>query len=73
MGTYQKTKVIQSYLMMWASYDPIELGPLEPKNRGYIRTLGFVDLRTLIFVNFLKIQKKSAWKNMIELLCQKYR
>ena len=34
MGTYQKTKVIQSYLMMWASYDPIELGPSEPKNWG---------------------------------------
>ena len=26
MGTYQKTKVNQSYLMMWGSYDPIELG-----------------------------------------------
>merc|ERR1712020_706367 len=30
MGTYQKTKVIQSYLMMWASYDPIQLGPSKP-------------------------------------------
>ena len=36
MGTYQKTKVIQSYLMMWASYDPIELGPSKPKNGGYM-------------------------------------
>ena len=36
MGTYQKTKVIQSYLMMWGSYDPVELGPSEPKNLGYM-------------------------------------
>ena len=34
MGTYQKTKVIQSYLIMLGSYDPIELGPSEPKNGG---------------------------------------
>ena len=32
MGTYQKAKVIQSYLMIWRGYDPIELGPTEPKN-----------------------------------------
>ena len=32
----QKTKVIQSYLMMWGSFDPIELGPSEPKNSGYM-------------------------------------
>ena len=32
MGTYQKTKGIQSYLRMWGSYDPIESDPLEPKN-----------------------------------------
>ena len=36
MGTYQKTKVIQNYLMMWGSYDPIELGPSKPKNGGYM-------------------------------------
>ena len=32
MGTYQKTKDIQSYLRMWGSYDPIKSDPLEPKN-----------------------------------------
>ena len=26
MGTYQKTKVILIYLMMWGRYDPIDLG-----------------------------------------------
>ena len=32
MGTYQKTKGIQSYLKMWGSYDPTESDPSEPKN-----------------------------------------
>ena len=25
MGTYQKTKGVQSYLRMWGSYDPIDI------------------------------------------------
>ena len=31
MGTYRKTKGIQSYLRIWWRYDPIESGPSEPK------------------------------------------
>ena len=34
MGTYQKTKVIQSYLRIWGRYDPIELDPSDPKKWG---------------------------------------
>ena len=30
MGTYQKTKVIQSYLRIWGSCDPIESDTSEP-------------------------------------------
>ena len=30
-GTYCKTVGIQSYLMTWGSYDPIESGPREAK------------------------------------------
>ena len=26
-ATYRKTEVIQSYLRMWGTYDPIESGP----------------------------------------------
>ena len=33
-ATYRKTEVIQSYLRMWGSYDPIESGPSEPKKWG---------------------------------------
>ena len=35
-ATYRKTEGIQSYLRIWGSYDPIELGPSEPKNLGYM-------------------------------------
>ena len=31
MGTYRKTKGIQSYLRIWGCYDPIESGPSETK------------------------------------------
>ena len=34
MGTYLKTEGIQSCLRIWGIYDPIELGPFEPKNGG---------------------------------------
>ena len=34
MGTYRKTKCIQSYLRIWGRYDPIESGPSEPKKGG---------------------------------------
>ena len=34
---HQKTKVIQSYLRIWGTYDPIELGPSEPKKWGFHR------------------------------------
>ena len=33
-ATYQKTEGIQSYLKIWARYDPIELDPSEPKMGG---------------------------------------
>ena len=33
-ATYQKTKVIQSYLRMWGTYDPIELELSDPKKLG---------------------------------------
>ena len=33
-ASYRKTEVIQSYLRMWGSYDPIESGPSEPKKWG---------------------------------------
>merc|ERR1711873_177533 len=36
-ATYQKTEVIQSYLRIWGTYDPIELGPSEPKKWGFHR------------------------------------
>ena len=36
MGTYLKTKGIQSYLKIWGCYDPIELGPSETKKRRVI-------------------------------------
>ena len=35
-ATYQKTEGIQSYLRIWVTYDPIELGSSEPKNGGFI-------------------------------------
>ena len=35
-ASYCKCEVIKSCLMMYGSYDPIELGPLEPKKEGYI-------------------------------------
>ena len=31
---YRKSEVIQSYLRIWGTYDPIESGPSEPKNWG---------------------------------------
>ena len=34
MAIYRKTKVIQSYLRMWESYDPIESEPSDPKKLG---------------------------------------
>ena len=34
MGTYWKTKGIQSYLRLWGSYGPIESGPSERKKGG---------------------------------------
>ena len=34
--TYRKTEGIQSYLKIWGTYDPIESGPSEPKNGGFI-------------------------------------
>ena len=36
-ATYQKTEGIQSYLRIWGTYDPIELGPSEPKKWGFHR------------------------------------
>ena len=33
-ATYRKTKGIQSCLMIWGTYDPIESGPSEPKKMG---------------------------------------
>ena len=33
-ATYQKTEVIQSYLRIWGTYDPIESGASEPKKWG---------------------------------------
>ena len=33
-ATYQKTEVIQSYLRIWGTYDPIESGPSDPKKWG---------------------------------------
>ena len=35
--TNQKTKDIQSYLRIWGTYDPIELGLSEPKKWGFHR------------------------------------
>ena len=35
-ASYRKTEDTQSYLRMWVSYDPIELGPSEPKNESYM-------------------------------------
>ena len=36
-ATYRKTEVIQSYLRIWGTYDPIELGPSDPKKWGLYR------------------------------------
>ena len=36
-ATSQKYKVIQRYLRIWGTYDPIELGPSEPKKWGFHR------------------------------------
>ena len=36
-ATYRKTEVIQRYLRIWGTYDPIESGPSEPKKRGFHR------------------------------------
>ena len=37
MATCQKTKVIQSYLRIWGTYDPIGLDPYDPQKRGLYR------------------------------------
>merc|ERR1711860_418268 len=37
MATYRKTEVIQSYLRIWGTYDPIESGPADPKKWGLYR------------------------------------
>ena len=37
MATYRKTEVIQSYLRIWGTYDPIESGPSDPKKWGLYR------------------------------------
>ena len=34
-ATYRKTKVIQSCLRIWGTYDPIESGPYDPKKWGF--------------------------------------
>ena len=31
---YGKTEVVQSYLRIWGTYDPIESGPSKPKKIG---------------------------------------
>ena len=36
-ATYRKTEVIQSYLRIWGTYDPIESGPADPKKWGLYR------------------------------------
>ena len=36
-ATYRKTEVIQSYLRMWGTDDPIESGPSGPKKWGLYR------------------------------------
>ena len=36
-ATYRKTKVIQSCLRIWGTYDPIESGPYDPKKWGFHR------------------------------------
>ena len=36
-ATYQKTESFQSYLRIWGTYDPIELGPSDPKKWGLYR------------------------------------
>ena len=36
-ATYRKTEVIQSYLRIWGTYDPIESGPSDPKKWGLYR------------------------------------
>ena len=35
-GIYRKTKGTQSYFRIWGSYDPIDSGPSEAKNVGYM-------------------------------------
>ena len=35
--SYRKTEVIQSYLRIWGTYDPIESGPSDPKKWGLYR------------------------------------
>ena len=35
--TYQKTEVIQSYLRIWGTYDPIESDPSDSKKLGFYR------------------------------------
>ena len=36
-ATYRKTEVIQSYLRIWRTHDPIESGPSDPKKWGLYR------------------------------------
>ena len=36
-ATFRKTEVIQSYLRIWGTYDPIESGPSDPKKWGLYR------------------------------------
>ena len=43
MGTYWKTKGIQSCLRIWRSYDPIELSSSEPVNGCSVKKSRFVD------------------------------
>ena len=35
-ASYRKTKVIQSYLRISGTYDPIESDSSDPKNGGYV-------------------------------------
>ena len=55
-ATYRKTKVIQSYLRIWGTYDPIEPVPSEPK-KGI-----FIGVATLIL--FVQTRGRVFWRRV---------
>ena len=64
-ATYRKTKGIQSCLMIWGTYDPIESGPSDPKKWGLygcsVKNADFGQLWGVDFECLLRLKYEFAW------------